>query len=106
MKAAPAPVRRSAVFQPCAWCGKPVEGSGTHIHIREMPDMNVRIVHHLLEGDAACCATEDPLMDTLIGDAVPAAEMRRAIETVRARGDGRVTRLRQPTRRLKKARGR
>lgn len=104
MKAAPSPVRRSAIFQPCAWCWERIANGTSQIHIREMPDLNVRIVHHLLEGDAECCATKDSCLDTLITDGVPAGQVKAAIEEIRARGNDRVTRLRQPTRRLKKAR--
>ena len=104
MKAAPSPVRRSAIFQPCAWCGRPIFGTDSQIHIREMPDLNVRIVHHLEPGAAECCATKDSALVTLIEEGVPCADVIRAVEENRGRGADRVTRLRQPKRRLRKAR--
>ncbi len=80
---------RDPIDQPCALCGQRVTGDAEddHLHVVDMPQLDVRIVHHLVGGDAECCATMDPEMPTLLDEGCSDTRLLAAVRRVLDRGD-------------------
>lgn len=78
----------SYVNQPCAWCGLAVRGrpDDDTLHLIDAPQLDVRIAHHVLPGDAACCVTEDPMAEILLDEGCSDERALWAIREVMTRG--------------------